>query len=315
MHHLFRFFFLLLESYIVIAMLALGAGILFPTQTALLSPWVTLLLQIIFFLSSLKIDVREVLRVIRDVQLLVVACVYMLIVLPIILYGLTMVIAPQLAIAFMLLAAMPAAMSAPLFVEIIGLTPSLALVLTTVTSLLAPFTVPFVVWLLLGATVQVDAMGMFLALLTVIIVPFVIAQVVRWLWPRGIHFTAFALKPVSIILLGLLITGVVAQQAAAITAGLTGALLPALVALFVFFIALHGVGYLLFFWKSESDRLTISVCLTYMNFTLAIYLAGRFFNTPDVVLPVVLSVIPWTLLLIPFQWVTRRWCPSCFIRR
>ena len=59
------------------------------------------------------------------------------------------------------------------------------------------------------------------------------------------------------------------------------------------------------FSKQEQEafnRVTITICLTYLNFTLAIYLAGKFFNDPKIVVPVVLSVLPWSLLIIPFKY-------------
>ena len=41
-----------------------------------------------------------------------------------------------------------------------------------------------------------------------------------------------------------------------------------------------------------------------MNFTLAIYLAGLYIPDPRVLLALVLSIIPWATLLIPFKYAT-----------
>ena len=59
-------------------------------------------------------------------------------------------------------------------------------------------------------------------------------------------------------------------------------------------------------FRVRSDRVTVTICLTFMNFTLAIFLAGQYFPQPNVLVPVILSVIPWSLLLIPFRALTAR---------
>jgi len=64
-----------------------------------------------------------------------------------------------------------------------------------------------------------------------------------------------------------------------------------------FFAAIHVIGFFAFWWKFYEDKNTASIAITYMNFTLAIYLAGKFFPMPEVVLPLVISVLPWATLL------------------
>ena len=55
-------FLTLLESYLFIIVLALGAGLLFPSKAIVLAPFATLFLQIVFFLTSLKLDPRKILK-------------------------------------------------------------------------------------------------------------------------------------------------------------------------------------------------------------------------------------------------------------
>lgn len=296
----------LIESYVFVLFASLGLGLALPDQAAKLAPYSTFFLGVIFFLSALKIDFKEFAKYLKDEWMLVVVNAWMLVILPVIVYMFARLLVPDLAFAFLLLAAMPAGMTSPLLADIAGGRQSLALVLTITTSLLAPFTIPLVIKLLAGATVAVSFFAMFLSLAKVIFLPFALAVVVKRIWHRKIKATYYTFKPISIVLLGLLIMGVVAKQADVILRGLNASFFRLIVALFILFILFHVFGYFTVFWHGARDRMTVTVCVTYLNFTLAIYLAGTFFNDPQVTLPVVLSVLPWSLLMLPFRQFGKR---------
>ena len=296
-----RYFFRLLsESYIIVMTAALLLGLFLPAASYLI-PWNTLILQAIFFLSCLKIDITQVSSSLKDWKFLMLANVVMLIGFPVAVWLLINPIAPDMGLALFLLAAMPVGMTAPLLVEVVGGKQTIAMVLTITTSLLAPITIPLLTKTLYGASISVDALGMFKQLALVIFLPFIIAMIVRKITPKIIATTKLMTKPISIILLGLLIAGAVAKQSDQILSLSQDwwKLLIAIASLYLFFLALHIVGYVIFWWKKHDDKSTASVSLTYMNFTLAIFLASKFFPKPEILLPLVLSILPWTTLL-PF---------------
>lgn len=293
-----RLYALLSESYIFMMIAALALGLFLPTASYLI-PWNTLILQIIFFLSCLKVDLTQVSSSLKDWKFLLLANVVMLIGFPVATWLLVNPIAPDMGLALFLLAAMPVGMTAPLLVEVVGGKQTIAMVLTITTSLLAPITIPLLTKALYGASISVDALGMFKQLALVIFLPFIIAMIVRKVMPKIIVSTKKMTKPISIILLGLLIAGAVAKQSHQIL-NLSKdwwKLFIAIVSLYLFFLALHVVGYFIFWWKKHADKSTASVSLTYMNFTLAIFLAAQFFPKPEVLLPLVLSILPWATLL------------------
>lgn len=296
-----KFFLRLIESYIFVLLLAIVLGLAFPSFAVRLAPYSTVILGIIFFLSALKIDVKDFKRDTTDWKMLAVVNLWMLFALPVIVFMFTRLLAPEFTMAFVILAAMPAGMTSPLLSDIIGGRQSLALILTMSTSLLAPFTVPLMVKFLGGATVQVSFWSMFVTLGEVIFIPFILAALTKKLFHVHIKAASFTFKPISIILLGLLIMSVVAKQSGVILRGFTPEFVKEIVALFILFGLFHVFGYFTCFWRDRRDRLTITVCTTYMNFTLAIYLVGIFFDQPNIIVPVVLSVLPWSLLMVPFK--------------
>jgi BASS family bile acid:Na+ symporter len=292
----------LAESYTFILLVALAVGIGFSRQVGWISAYGRYFLGGIFFLSALRLQMSKVLGNLKDTKMLFVVNAIMLIVFPVFVFLVTDAIAPQFALAFLLLAAMPAGMTSPFLAEISGGNQGLALVLTATTSLLAPVTVPLVIKVLAGTQVAVGFWTMVLSLAKVIFVPFLLAQVVKFVWGRGAERFSKRSRPLSMALLGLLIMGIVAQRADTILASLTSArALGILLALVVLFLLHMVVGYYAVSWRSRTDRITVMICLTFMNFTLAIFLAGQYFTDPNVLVPVILSVLPWSLLLIPFR--------------
>ena len=241
----------------------------------------------------------------RDEAMVVI---YMLFLLPILTYVVASYLAPEMAIALMLLAAMPAGMTTPLLTEVVGGNVAYALVLTVLTSLLAPLTIPLVSKFLIGTQVSFSAYEMFLKLLFVIFIPFILAQIIRKFGHVHVKKSQFTFKPISLVLLGGLITAVVAKNASTIT-GHLDLFFKYLIALTIFFFILHFVGYFITFWQDRKSKLTVTVAVTYMNFTLAIYLASLYFNQPEVVIPLVISVIPWAISLVPFKFIVSKYLP------
>ncbi len=292
------------ESHYIVIGLAFVVGLFYPKLVLGMVNWSTFFLALIFFLSSLKIDLKEVKKFFSDIPLLLLVNIFALFVLPIFVYYLFNLFWPSLAIAFLILSAMPVGMTAPLLTEISGGRQSMALVLTITTSLLAPVTVPLIIKILAGASVVVSFWDMFILLATVIYVPFILAQIIKKYWQGIINKTEYLFKPISVILLGLLIVVIVAKQSDMIWGGFSNWLY--IESLFIFFIILHILGYFIMFWKQREYKLTISVCLTYMNFTLAIELVNNFFTEPNILIPVVFSVIPWAVMFIPFKYLANR---------
>ena len=286
------------ESYIFILLLSLIVGLFIP-QARFLVVLNTFFLQVIFFLSILKINFREVILHVKDWRLLTFTSLIMLLVLPFVVYAIANLIVPDLAFPLFLLAAMPAGMTSPLQVEVIGGKVSLALVLTMIMSLLAPITIPLITRLTYETSIPVDTFEMLKTLALVIFIPFVLAEIFKRLAPNITARYAKRTKTISIALLGLLVAGAVANQAYAVLiyARSGWGIIRTIVVLFVFFACLHVIGYWVAWWKPYAERRTVTVCFVYMNFTLAIYLATKFFTSPEVLLPLVLSILPWSTML------------------
>lgn len=281
---------------------ALCAGFLWPDVLAPLQAWSTLLLQVIFFLTSLRIELRGLWHEARDFRSVVTVTLFMLVVLPLLAYASTYWISEDLALALLLLAAMPVGMTTPLLAQLFGLNVPLSLVLTLSTSLLLPVSLPLLFGLLVPEAVTIDLSHLFVTLLQVIALPFLLAQVVRALFPWVLEGTVRIAKSLSLLSIGLLMAGIAAKYHDALIGHFSVTYVLGLFVLALFFLFVHLVSYWLLWWRSVPDRLTVVLAVVYMNFTLAIYIAQKFFPDSEILLFTILSILPWNIGMIIFRY-------------
>jgi BASS family bile acid:Na+ symporter len=90
---------------------------------------------------------------------------------------------------------------------------ALSVGMTGVSTLLAPVMTPLLVWVLAGATVEVDVWGMLLSILWVVIMPIVAGIVVKRLWPRQTQAVTVALPALSSLVICTLVAIVIGANA------------------------------------------------------------------------------------------------------
>jgi len=231
----------------------------------------------------------------------------MLVGLPVVVYAVARAILPNYALPLLILAVMPTGMAAPLLADIVGGRESLAMALTFTTSLLAPFTVPIMIRVLAGVSVTVDFWQMFLSIAEIIFIPFLLAWLVRRFVFKNIVELRGGLGRLSTVFLGLLVAGIVAEQSPVLLASFApGEVFWSLVVVSVLMAFFYLLGYVLYTSQIGRDRLTLTVSFANMNFTLAIFLAHKYFPVPEVVIPITLAVIPWFVFIVFFKYLTQK---------
>ncbi len=295
-----------LHWYFLILVLALPAGLFFAKQLSFLADASTILLGIIFFLGALKIERQDFKKIWRSKLIILTFTLLMLIDLPVVVYLFALLFVPNYALALLILAAMPVGMATPLMTDIIGGRPGLAMAMTVVTSLLAPFTIPLVINTLAGTNVSINFWQMFLSISEIIFIPFGLAWLTRHFFPNTIAKTKDKLGHISTAILGLLIAGIVAQQASAIVKSLVSSeLFASLAVVTVLMAVFYGLGYLIYANQKGKDRLTLTISFANMNFTLAIVLAHKYFAQANIIVPITLAVVPWFVFIIIFKYLTK----------
>ncbi len=285
---------------------ALILGYVFPGYGERLAPLFKPCLLIILTLVFAKIDMADVLGHLRNPGLMGYLLVMQRLVLPLLAYVVVRPIDPELAIGVALLVAVPPAASSPVFTDILGGSTALCVSIYLVAYLTAPVTVTLVMGAAAGKAVNL--WGLFGAVLVLIFVPMGLAQAGRrwcraWIDRNQHHFSGVNLLVATFLIFAIVSSQAVQFRADPVRIGWVVA------GLYVLFAGLHGIGYVLIWWRPDPDRLAVSISTAYMNTALAVVLAYQFFADalPAVVLVAVASEVPWSTVLGPFKWVHRRW--------
>ncbi len=294
-----HFFF---ENQIMVVLVALILGVLFPDFFRPIAPFGTPLLMLIFFTSSLRLSGKEILRYAKDWKMLILATLFMLVFMPVAMWFPPSLFAPEWAIPFLIVGAMPTGMTIALIAEYFGGKASLALVITATTSLLAPFTIPIIFKLLLGQSVPIPALKLFGDLILTIVLPFAAAMLVQRTSKKFVKKQETLWKEISIIAFGLLIAGIVADSAPGAALTFSARDIGILVVMLVYLGGLTWLAFAMAWWRTSSERATIGLCMVYMNNTLALFIGNRYFSG-DTIPRLVLILIAVNALLPFLKWM------------
>lgn len=280
---------LLNENQVLVVLLGVVLGMSFPSTLKFINTYSTQLLILVFFFSSLRMSLNEVMSYIKDWRMSLFSSLYMLVVMPFALYSAAFFLPQEWAVAMLILGAMPTGTTIALMAEFFGGKTSLALVITTATSLLAPFTIPLVAKIAVGTQVEIDMVRMFFSLALTIVAPFALGMLVQRANPKAIQKHDSIWRTISVSAFGLLIMGIVANSSGEgvyVTLQDGATMLYALVVL----AALTWGGYYIATWRQPAERVTIALCMLYMNNTLALFIGDRFFRQ--------LGIVPKQVLLL-----------------
>ncbi|MEK7473559.1 MAG: bile acid:sodium symporter [Patescibacteria group bacterium] len=269
---------LLHNNQIMVVLLGIVLGLLFPTFFSPLNEYTTQLLILVFFFSSLRLSLDEIINYGKDWRLLFVTAFFMLILMPFALYLPVRAFAYDWSVALLIMGAMPTGMTIALVAEFFGGKTSLALVITAVTSLLAPITIPIVTKIALGQAVPIPMFQMFWSLFLTIVIPFILAMVLKQRIPKRIEAHDGLWRNVSVAAFGLLILGITASSALGTPVTISLQDWAVLAFVLPWLAMLIWVAYHIVPWRKPSERMTVALCMLYLNNTLALYVADKFFR-------------------------------------
>jgi len=286
--------------------LALILGAFFPETFKPLAPYTTPLLMTIFFTSSLRLGLHELQNYARDWKMLVLSNLVMLIFMPLAMWLPTSLFAPDWALPFLIVGAMPTGLTIALIADLFGGKVSLAMLVSATTSLLAPFTIPLVLELVIGQRIAIPVFSLFSSLILTIVAPFIVAMGVKS------HATAFIEKhdlvwrEISLFLFALLVAGIVAGTVEGSPLTLGWNEMGIVTVMMVFMGGIAWLAYGMTTWRTPSERITIALCMVYMNNTLALYIGDKFFHEQHIVPKLLIILTAVNALLPPIKWAASK---------
>ncbi len=289
---------------------AVAIGILAPQILAPVKPLVPVLFALMTFQNSLGNELRSMRHALEHPLMLVAILAMVHVAMPLVTFAAARwafgASSPTVA-GVVLEYAVPIGASTVMWIALFSGELALGISALLVSTLMAPFTIPLTLQLLVGSTVTVDALAMMIEMLLMIALPALAATALNETthgWAER-HLSK-ATVPLSRILLPL----IVATNATSV-AGYLHHLTPRLVgimAFMLFFATLSFVfGMTLARWLSH-DRarfVAVSFCCGIRNVSAGAVLASRYFG-PEVVFPAVIGTLFQQVLAALFGRVMER---------
>ncbi|WP_100398075.1 bile acid:sodium symporter family protein [Bacillus sp. FJAT-44742] len=265
---------------ILIALIAFAV----PEGFVWIAPYITILLGIIMFGMGLTMRLSDFAVVAKKPLPVFIGIVAQFVIMPLVAFGLAIALQlpPELAAGLVLVGACPGGTASNVMVYLAKGDVPVSVAMTSVSTMLAPFLTPFILLVLAGEWLPVDAGAMFMSIIQVIIIPIALGILVRRFMPETVEKGTAALPIVSIVAILAIVAAVIgANTENLITSGL---------AIFAAVILHNGFGYLLGYATAkvcgldETKRRAISIEVGMQNSGLGATLATVHF-TPLAALP------------------------------
>ncbi len=279
-------------------------GILFPVWASFFRPYPVYLMMLLLFLSFLSIsmgDIRDTLR--HHAPTLVWLSFLKLILVPLAVYLIFKAVYPPYATAALLLTGISTGVVAPFISTLVNANAHLVLVMVVISSILVPFTLPALVKVLLGRSVEISLAAMMQTLSMVIFIPILAVETFKRFAPRVLESIHRRRYPISLAIFAMVNLGVFSAYSEFFFQNPATILEATCVA-----IALGGIYLVLgmaVLWKAPvEDRLASVIILGNMNNVLVIVFASEFFGPLE---PTVAAMymIPFFGLILPLRGYSR----------
>lgn len=284
----------------VLLIIAFAFGLFLPGFGKNLNSLVIPTLMLVLFFTYLKVDYVDIISHIKQPKFLMYVLVMYLLVIPTIVYFIAQFINPELALALLLLSAMPPGVTSSFMTEQLKGNVSLSVTVGLVAYIAAPFSAALLMYLLTQQSISVDVWALSRTLILISFVPLILSQVVRKLFlPKLTQVIKYS-STFNVIILIIMVYIIVAVQADDILAQSPLNLFFDTLSMYLLFIFLFISGYLIAFWRRKQDKVALGTSKAFMNNVMALGLAFSFFDERIIML-IVLSEIPWNTMFLPFQ--------------
>ena len=191
------------------------AGILFPEQVSFLQPFPLYFMMLLLFLSFLTTQMTSVWEILKSHRHAVIWLSFLkMFLIPTLIYYLFREFYPPYAIAALLLTGVSTGVVAPFIAGLVNANGSLVLVMVVISSLIVPFSLPFLVKMLAGRDVAIPLGRMVQMLSLVIFAPAVAAETLRRLSSSILNKLVAMRYPVSLMIFAAINLAVFSKYAA-----------------------------------------------------------------------------------------------------
>ncbi|UCH08641.1 MAG: bile acid:sodium symporter [Deltaproteobacteria bacterium] len=290
---------------LLVIFVSILTGVLLPRIGSLFQPFVLYLMMLLLFLSFLTIKTDTIYLTLKKAAgTIALLAVVKTIVLPIGVYFLFKVLCPSYALAALLLSGISTGVVAPFIANVVEANSPLVLVVVVITSLLAPFTLPAIIKILLARSVDISLFAMIRMLCLVVLIPIFAVETLRRFKPALIDGLMRRQFPISLVIFFIINMGVFSQYADFFCqepATILTALAIAVILSGIYLLA----GILSLPLASLENQLAGVISLGNMNSVLIIVFASQFFGPLEATLAAMYH-FPFFGLILPLK-LYRSW--------
>jgi bile acid:Na+ symporter, BASS family len=284
-------------------MVSIVTGVLFPTTGMSLEPYLLVWLGGLLYVNLINLHPRHLVSTFRKPKALMVFTIGKLILLPCIVYVITSLVYPKLALSATLLSGISTGLGAPFAINFIGAGGiGTIAALVTISSLVVPVTLPFILYVFFEDTGEfvIPIYDISFLLVIALFIPLSLGWSTRKYVPRVSKFVAgnsLFLSVIFIILINFSMFARFSQyffidQSLVLTSLISASLLFVLYLLVGYLLALSIKGQLI------ATRINGIIAMTYINNILVFVVAERFFDIETAALAALYNIPYYVGLLI-----------------
>ena len=275
--------------FMALIVLAVAALALFVPQSSLWidTKWVNYLLMVIMFGMGLTMKPKDFAVVITHPKEIIIGCAAQFIIMPLLAFALSKIfnLDPALTAGVVLVGTCPGGTASNVITYFSKGDIALSVGMTSVNTLLAPLLTPFITWLLLQKTVEVDVWSMFWSIISVILIPIALGLIISKLFPRFVQRIVSLLPVVSTVGICMIVATVVSHNAEKIYT--SGVVVLAVVMLHNLLGYGCGFGIGKLFGMTPEKTKALSIEIGMQNSGLATSLANTAFPDPSMAMATV----------------------------
>jgi BASS family bile acid:Na+ symporter len=295
------------------AMVSIIVGVVFPTTGMSLEPYILVWLGGLLYVNLINLHPRHLVSTFRKPRTIMVFTIGKLILLPCIVYVITSLVYPKLALSTTLLSGISTGLGAPFAINFIGAGEiSTIAALVTISSLVVPVTLPLILYVFFEDTEEfvIPIYDIGFLLVTALFIPFFLGWSTRRYVPGVSKFVAGNSLFLSVIFIILINFSMFARFSQYFFVD-KSLVLTSLISASILFVIYLIVGYLLVLALSVKEQLIATringiIAMTYINNILVFVVAERFFDIETAALAAFYN-IPYYVGLLVLRVKYSRW--------
>ncbi|UTR12038.1 bile acid:sodium symporter family protein [Evansella sp. LMS18] len=200
------------KYFAIFVILTAAVAFMIPDPFLVFGPYITILLGIVMFGMGLTLKAVDFKIILKNPVPVIIGVGAQFVIMPLAAFAIAymMNLPPELAAGLVLLGSVPGGTASNVMVYLAKGNLPLSIAMTSLSTMLAPVTTPFILLLLAGQWLPVDAAAMFMSIVQVIIVPILLGLMIRRFFTQIVEKGIKVVPLISVMAIIIIVATVVA---------------------------------------------------------------------------------------------------------